>query len=276
MREHLGHLAVLAVLAVLAYWVTTGAQAQIVDLSAVDIVDLTYTYNEDTIYWPNSPSAFEFEQLAHGETEGGYFYSANKFCTPEHGGTHMDAPVHFSETGRTIDNVPAEQLILPAVVIDITKKTANDPDYRLQVDDIEAFESLHGPIAAGSAVIIRTGWEERWPDVKAYLGDDRPGQTDALHFPSFGEAAVRLLVGERQVAMIGIDTASIDYGQSSDFIVHQISAATNVPGLENLKNLDELPATGATLMALPIKIEGGSGGPVRVLALVPRVEEPPS
>ncbi|MDH3495857.1 MAG: cyclase family protein, partial [Gemmatimonadota bacterium] len=169
----------------------------------------------------------------------------------------------------TADRLPLERLIAPAVVIDVAARAAADPDYRLTTGDVEAFERAHGPIAAGSIVLLRTGWSARWPDAKRYLGDDRPGDASNLHFPSFGADAARLLVEERRVAAIGADVASIDYGPSTDFVVHRIAAAAGVPGLENLTNLDRLPVTGAVVAALPLKIAGGSGGPARVVAFVP-------
>ena len=246
------------------------AFAQSIDLTAVDIVDLSHTYDADTIYWPNSPSGFELVQQSHGHSEGGWFYASNSFSTPEHGGTHMDAPIHFDEAGPTVDKVPLDRLIGAAIVIDVSARAAVNPDYRLSADDVLAFEAQHGAIQPDSIVLLRTGWSTRWPDVKAYLGDDRPGKADALHFPSFGEEAARLLIEDRKVAVIGVDTASIDYGASQNFIVHQIAGAHNVAGLENLTGLERLPATGATLIALPMKIGGGSGAPVRVVALIPK------
>jgi len=240
-----------------------------IDLSQHSFIDLTYAYNKDTVYWPTSSSKFNLKKLAYGETKAGYFYSANAFATPEHGGTHIDAPIHFNANGQTVDQIPLEQLFVPGVVINVTEKTRRDRNYRLTRDDVLMFEKEHGKIAAGSAVLLRTGWSQYWPNVKAYLGDDTPGDASHLQFPGFGESAVRLLIEERKVALIGLDTASIDYGPSKDFIVHRIVAENNIPGIENLTNLDKLPATGFMLIALPIKIEGGSGGPVRVVALVP-------
>jgi kynurenine formamidase len=161
-------------------------------------------------------------------------------------------------------------LIAPAVVIDVEAQATKDRDYRLSVADVEAFEAEHGRIAAGTIVLLRTGWSRHWPDVRAYLGDDTPGDASQLSFPAYGEEAARLLVEKRDIAMLGVDTASIDYGRSQDFPVHRIAGARNVAGLENLAGLDALPATGALLLALPMKIEGGSGGPVRVVAIIPR------
>jgi kynurenine formamidase len=234
------------------------------------LVDLTHAYGSDTLYWPTSPSRFVLEELAHGKTEGGYFYSAYRLCTPEHGGTHLDAPIHFAEGKRTADQIPLEQLIAPAIVIDVSGKAAADRDYRLTPEDVLAFEQRHGRIAAGTIVLLRTGWSRFWPDPKAYLGDNTPGDASKLSFPSYGVEAARMLVEERRVGVLGVDTASIDYGRSTDFMVHRIAAARDVPGLENLTNLDQLPATGATVVALPMKIAGGSGGPVRVVAMVPQ------
>ena len=238
-------------------------------ISGAEIVDLSHAYGENTIYWPTSPSAFELETLAHGETEGGYFYASNAFSTPEHGGTHMDAPIHFGEGRQTVDEIPVERLVAPAVVIDVSEAAAKDPDYVLLPADIERWEKTHGRIPEHAIVVLRTGWESRWGEVAAYLGDDTPGDASGLHFPSFGAEAAELLVKERNITGIGVDTASIDNGPSRDFMVHRITAAANVYGLENLMNLERLPATGATIIALPMKIAGGSGAPVRVIALLP-------
>ena len=162
-----------------------------------------------------------------------------------------------------------ERLILPGVVIDVSESAAADPDYLVTPDDILAWEAEHGPLPPGAAVLIRTGWADRWPDAAAYLGDDTPGETDDLHFPGIGADAARLLAEERAVGLLGIDTASIDHGPSTDFIAHRIGAAAGVPNLENLGDLSGLPPAGFLLAALPMKIEHGTGAPVRVVALVP-------
>jgi kynurenine formamidase len=244
------------------------AGSQAIDLSRATIIDLSHAYGPSTIFWPTSPTKFELHKLAFGMTPGGYFYAANTLATPEHGGTHLDAPIHFSSNGRTMEQVPLDQLIAPAVVIDVTKQAEADRDYRLTPDDVVRFEREHGRIARGTIVLLRTGWSRHWPDVKAYLGDDTPGDASKLSFPSYGAEAARLLVNERSVGALGVDTASIDYGRSTDFLVHRIAAGKNVPGLENLTNLDKLPPRGALVIALPMKIEGGSGGPLRAVAIV--------
>ncbi len=257
-------------LATLLLTIARAAGAQAIDLSTQRMVDLTHPLNARTIYWPTSPSTFRLERLSFGMTAGGWFYSANAFSAPEHGGTHLDAPIHFGEGRMTAEQIPLDRLVAPAVVIDIAAQAAHDADYRLTRDDVLAWEGRHGRIDAGTIVLLRTGWSRRWPDRRAYLGDDTPGDASNLHFPSFGEDAARLLVEERGVAALGVDVASIDYGQSSDFRVHRIAAARDVPGFENLANLEELPPRGAVVVALPVKIEGGSGGPLRAIALVPR------
>lgn len=246
------------------------ASAQAIDLSQYRLVDLTHALNQKTVFWPTSEGGFELKRLSYGPTPEGWFYAANAFSMPEHGGTHLDAPIHFAEGGITADRIPLNRLVLPAVVIDASAQAAKDPDYRLTPDDVRAFERRHGRIPPGVAVLLRTGWDRRWPNRKAYLGDDTPGDASRLHFPSFGAEAARLLVEERKVGALGVDVASIDYGRSTDFRVHRIAGAQGVPGFENLTGLEQLPAVGALLLALPIKIENGSGGPLRAVALVPR------
>jgi kynurenine formamidase len=240
------------------------------DLAAYEMVDLTHPFNAETIYWPAPPAEFRLERLAYGVTEKGFFYAAHTLTTPEHGGTHLDAPIHFGAGKRTAEAIPLSQLIAPAIVIDVSGSASSDPDYRLTVDDVARFEKQHGTIEPGTIVLLRTGWSRFWPDRRRYLGDDTPGDATRLHFPSFGEEAARLLIESRGAAALGVDTASIDYGPSRLFEVHRIAAAANVPGMENLTALERLPPRGALLLALPMKIEGGSGGPLRAVALVPK------
>jgi kynurenine formamidase len=259
----------LTLVAALATAGSTVIAAQAIDPARYRIIDLSHSYGPGTLYWPTSKTKFALTREADGPTPGGWFYASNSLSTPEHGGTHLDAPRHFSEQGRTTDQVPLDQLVVTAVVIDVTKEAAANRDYRLTREAVLAFEKTAGPIARGTAVLLRTGWSRHWPNAKAYLGDDTPGDASKLSFPSYGADAARLLAEERGVAALGIDTASIDYGRSTDFEVHRIAAARNVPGFENLTNLDQLPSRGALLIALPMKIEGGSGGPLRAVALVP-------
>jgi kynurenine formamidase len=239
------------------------------DLRTARVVDLTHPFDERTPYWPTAPSGFKLERVHYGRTDAGYFYSAYSFCAPEHGGTHLDAPIHFGEGRWTADQIPVDRLVRPAAVIDVAVASAADADHQLTVEELKAWEARHGRIAEGTIVLLRTGWSARWPDKKRYLGDDTPGDASRLHFPSYGPDAVRILVTERKVAALGVDTASIDPGSAKDFPVHQIVAAANVPGFENLAGLDVLPPTGAWVVALPMKIANGSGGPLRAIALVP-------
>ena len=229
-------------------------------------LDLTHAYDAETVFWPTG-KPFEHIETAWGATEQGYFYSSFDLFTSEHAGTHIDAPIHFSAGKRTVDQIPLDELAGPAAVIDVSEQAAADPDYLVSPEDIARHEQRHGPIEAGEIVLIRSGWSARWPDAKAYLGDDTPGRADNLHFPGIGPAAARALV-ERGVKAVGIDTASIDNGPSREFQTHQILLGAQIPGLENLTGLDSLPAGGAWVIAMPMKIGRGSGGPCRVAALL--------
>jgi kynurenine formamidase len=232
------------------------------------LIDLTYPYDDATIYWPTAPSRFRKETLSYGMTKGGYFYSAYEIATPEHGGTHLDAPIHFAEGQATTDQIPLRRLIAHGAVIDISSAAAEDRDALVTVGQIEAFEHEHGAITPGTIVLIRTGWGRYWPNVEQYLGDDTPGDTSNLHFPGISEEAARALVS-RQVGAVGIDTASLDYGPSRDFVAHRVLLKAGIPGFENVANLDQVPPRGAEIIALPMKIAGGSGGPLRIVAVVP-------
>jgi len=231
-------------------------------------VDLSYAYGPDTLYWPTA-ERFKLESVFKGKTDMGYWYEANNISTAEHGGTHMDAPIHFGEGQLSADQVPVDAGIGPLVVVDVRDKAAADRDYRLAVDDLTAWERDHGRIPDGATVVMFSGWGERWPDAKRYLGTDVRGDIANLHFPGFGEAAIRFLIEKRQINAIGVDTASIDYGPSRDFIVHRVLNGAGKPAFENLANVDRIPPAGATLIALPMKIKGGSGGPVRAVAVLP-------
>jgi kynurenine formamidase len=245
------------------------ARGEGLDPADLRIVDLTHAFQARTVYWPTAPSGFELRRLARGATPGGWFYAANAFSAPEHGGTHLDAPLHFAESGQSVERIPLRRLLAEAVVIDVAARASAQPEFRLSAGEVRAFEERHGRIPSGSIVLLRTGWDRFWPEPRAYLGDDTPGDASKLRFPSFGAEAARLLVEERGVGGLGVDTASIDVGSSQDYPVHRIAAAREVFGLENLTGLDSLPARGATLVALPMKIEAGTGAPVRVIALLP-------
>jgi kynurenine formamidase len=208
---------------------------------------------------------------SHGKTEAGYFYSANSFCLPEHGGTHIDAPIHFYKGRHTVDAIPLEQLMGPAIVVDVSAKCAADRDYQVAAADLQAWEKRHGRIPKGAIVLLRTGFGKFWPDRVRYMGTDERGAAAVakLHFPGLHPDAAKWLVTNRAVHAVGLDTPSIDYGQSTLFQSHVTLFEANVPAFENVANLDRLPEKGATVIALPMKIKGGSGGPLRIVAFVP-------
>ncbi|MGE0823047.1 MAG: cyclase family protein [Candidatus Binatia bacterium] len=238
------------------------------DLNETKVIDLTYAFDERTIYWPTA-KPFHLDVVSAQKTQAGFWYAANNLCLAEHGGTHMDAPIHFAEGKRAADEVPLQQLIGPAVIIDVRTQAEQNPDYRLTTADILAWEKQHGQVPSGAIVVMFSGWGARWPDRKSYLGTDQPGDIAHLHFPGFSRESAEFLLSQRNIDAIGVDTPSIDYGQSQDFIVHQLINGANKPGLENIANVDQLPAKGATLIALPMKIAKGSGGPARIIALLP-------
>jgi kynurenine formamidase len=241
-----------------------------VDLAKARYVDLSHAFNEDTIYWPTAQK-FKLTEVADGETEGGWHYSANNFEGAEHGGTHLDAPIHFSARGNTADKVPLRKVIGAAVTVDVRAKANADADYLVTPADLEAFEAANGRIARDTIVLLRTGWSSRWPDARRYLGTAERGDAAVpkLHFPGLSEEAAEWLV-QRRIKAVGIDTASIDRGQSTDFRAHRVLAAAQVPVFENVTNLNRVPRKGFHVVALPMKIEGGSGGPLRTVAIIGR------
>lgn len=238
--------------------------------AAGEWVDLTHGLSSESVFWPTA-EPFELTTDAEGFTEAGYYYSAYSFSAAEHGGTHIDAPVHFAEGRMAVDQIPLDRLIGEAVVVDVSAEALPNRDYLVRVTDFTAWEQTHGRIPAGSIVLIRTGYSDFWPNAARYLGTAKRGQAgvDALHFPGLDPAAASWLVSERSIRSIGIDTASIDYGQSKTFDSHVVLMTANVPAFENVAHLDRLPATGAFVVALPVKIEGGSGGPLRIVARLP-------
>ena len=233
-------------------------------------VDLSYDLSSETIYWPTA-NVFSLKSEFKGQTEKGYFYSANQFCASEHGGTHIDAPIHFAEGKQTVDQIPIQNLMGPCIVIDVSEKAAKNRDYQVGIVDFENWESVNGKIPDRGIVMLRTGFGKYWPDRVAYMGTDQlgPEAVAKLHFPGLDPLAASWLVTNRNVAMIGLDTPSIDFGQSTHFESHQILFKDNVAALENVANLEQLPVVGSYLMALPIKIKGGSGGPTRIVAWIP-------
>ena len=232
-------------------------------------IDMSYSFDEKTIYWPTDVNGFVLDTVSEGISEGGYYYSAFAFCTAEHGGTHMDAPVHFAEGKHSVEQIPIDQLTGDGIVIDVSKKALSDRDYQVSSEDFTAWEARHGEIPEDALVFLRTGYGEFWPDREKYLGTSEigPEAIPLLHFPGLAPEAATWIVENRKIGAIGLDTPSIDYGQSTDFQSHQILFAANIPAFENVANLDQLPENGFWVAALPVKIAGGSGGPVRIIGL---------
>ncbi len=240
------------------------------DPFAGEWVDLTHALGPETIFWPTDGD-FVHKENFHGHTEGGWYYTSYDITLPEHGGTHLDAPVHFAEGRQSADEIPLERLIGPAAVVDVSEQALADRDYRFTREDVLAWEADHGELPEGAIVLFRTGYDQFWPDRTAYMGTDLRGQegVDNLHFPGLSEDLAEFLAEERNIGAVGLDTPSLDYGQSKDFIAHRILLDKNIPGFENVANLGELPPVGATVIALPAKIREGSGGPLRIIAHLP-------
>ncbi len=235
------------------------------------LVDLSHTYDATTVFWPTAET-YRLDKVADGMTPDGYYYAANNFFSSEHGGTHLDAPVHFAKGGQSVEQVPLEKLFGEAYVIDVVAQTTANADHQVSVEDIAVAERAQGPIPPSAIVLLRTGFSTRWPDAARYLGTAERGEAAAakLHFPGLHPEAARWLVANRTFKAIGIDTASIDYGPSTLFEAHRVLYERNIPAFENLTALERLPVTGAYVVALPMKIGGGSGAPLRAVAIVPQ------
>ncbi len=247
------------------------ATASSQNLTSGKIIDLSYAFDSETIYWPTA-EGFNLEKDFEGVTEKGYYYAANKYTAAEHGGTHIDAPVHFAQGHNTVDQIPLEQLVGAGYLVDVSKQCAANPDYLISQNDLLQWEKSHGQIPKGAILLLRTGYGKYWPDRKKYLGTDERG-ADAvpkLHFPGLSPDAARWLVSQRSIKAVGLDTASIDYGQSTLFESHRTLFDKNIPALENVANLDKLPLKNFTVIALPMKIKGGTGSPLRIIAILPK------
>jgi kynurenine formamidase len=257
-------------------WATTFALLSILastlsaqSTDAAKLIDLSYAFGEQTIYWPTE-AGFKLERGSASITERGYFYAANRFECAEHGGTHIDAPRHFWETGETVDQIPLSRLVGSGACVDVSAKCAIDRDYQVTVEDFQAWETANSTSLEGRIVIIRTGFGLYWPNRQRYLGTAETGAAAVaqLHFPGLDPSAAEWLITRRHIRMVGIDTASIDHGQTHDYPTHVRLFRDGVPALENVANAGLLPAKGFTIIALPMKIEGGSGAPCRVVAMM--------
>jgi kynurenine formamidase len=235
-----------------------------------ELIDLSHAYDSQAVFWPTA-DPFQLQKVADGVTPAGYYYASNNFSTSEHGGTHIDAPVHFAQGRHAVDQIPLERLIGRALVIDVTSASGGNADYQVTVDDLTRWEAQHGRIPADAIVLLRTGFARYWPDAARYLGTAERGEAAVkqLHFPGLHPDAAKWIVASRPIKAIGIDTASIDYGQSTLFESHRVLYERDIPAFENVASLERLPPTGAIVMALPMKIRGGSGAPLRIVAMLP-------
>lgn len=230
-------------------------------------IDLTHEYSDETLFWPTS-STFKIDTVFVGITDGGFYYESFEFCTAEHGGTHLDAPIHFYENRKTVDQLSLDQLTGRAAVIDVTAKVSENRDYEIQISDIERWETEYGEIADGTILLFYTGMGAYWPDAEQYLGTDKRGEEGIaeLSFPGIHPDTATWLVENRTIKAVGLDTPSLDFGQSQLFETHQILFEQNIPGFENVANLHLLPPLDAYVVALPMKIKDGSGAPLRIIA----------
>ncbi len=242
-------------------------------LGGAEFVDLTHSFDSTSVYWPTE-EGFVLAPGFAGYTDSGFYYSANSFRAAEHGGTHLDAPVHFAEGKQSVDQIPLANLIGPAAVVDVATQVAADPDYQINRDDLLQWESQYGQLPDGVILLFNTGYSRFWPDRTKYMGtSDRGADAVAqLHFPGLAPSAATWLIANRHVHAVGIDTPSIDYGQSTQFEAHQALFDANIPAFENVADPGALPATGAWVFALPMKIAGGSGGPLRIIGVIPKVD----
>ena len=249
-------------------------QAEVTEKKAITferIIDLTHEFSRETVYWVTARE-FEMDTVFMGMTDQGYFYSAFNFTTAEHGGTHMDAPIHFAENGQSVEQIPLKHLMGQAIRIDVSQKAKNNPDYLISVEDLQEWESRQGSRIPDAAIVLfYTGHSAYYPDKVRYLGTDKRGEEalKELHFPGLSPSAASWLVENRYIHAVGIDTPSIDFGQSERFESHVILLGKNIPAFENLTQLDQLPDTGFSVVALPMKIKGGSGAPLRIVAILP-------
>jgi kynurenine formamidase len=241
-----------------------------------NIIDLTHDFSSETIYWVTAKE-FDLEEVAKGPTPQGFYYSANNFSGAEHGGTHIDAPIHFAENKQSVNEIPLEKLMGNAIKVDVSFKALQNRDYLITINDLKRWEFMQNmQIPDGSIVLLETGYSKFYPDKLKYLGTDQRG-ADAiklLRFPGLSPEAAKWLVEERNINAIGLDTPSIDYGQSTGFESHVILLSKNIPAFENLTNLDQLPSKDFMVIALPMKIKDGSGGPLRIVAIVETSEKP--
>jgi kynurenine formamidase len=236
---------------------------------AYEVVDLSHTLGPGSPYIHVRDATFPFrrEPIATIATRGVY---ANRWELTEHIGTHFDAPCHFDERTACVDAVPLADLFAEAVVITLNRRATADPDAELTLEDLAAWRAQHGPLPKRCAILLCSGWSERWPSQARFANSDAAG---IMHFPGFSRAAIEQLARAPEVLGIGTDTLSIDPGRDVRFDGHRVLASAGKWALECLTNLARLPARGARLFVGVPKVEQASGGPARVVAWVPRRSE---
>ncbi len=227
--------------------------------NARQAVDLTHALHQDMPFWPGT-APFKLERLA--DYDQGY--RMHRFSLWENIGTHIDAPAHFAEGQRAVHELGVSDLIIPVAVIDTRAQAAQDDDYQLSVEDVLAWEQQHGPIEPGGLVVMNTGWHRKFADPHAYVNQDEAG---VLHFPGFSVAAAKLLL-ERDIAGIGIDTLSLDPGNDLSFPVHKIILEAGKFQVENMNNLDALPAAGAVAVIGVLPVKDASQAQARIFAFM--------
>ena len=233
-------------------------------------VDLTWDFEESTTYWPTNIT-FSHDTVSYGINDKGYFYSSFFFAAEEHGGTHFDAPLHFAENGRSIEQILPEEFTGKGVCVDVSQKALNDRDYLASVKDFKEWEEQYGRIPDRAIVLLRTGFGRFWGDPLKYTGTLKEGPQGVaeLHFPGLDPEAAEWLVSERKIKAFGLDTPSIDRGQSTEFLTHRILFSHDVTAYENIAHMELVPPRNFYVVAAPMKIKGGSGAPLRLLVWIP-------
>ncbi|XP_048753993.2 isatin hydrolase-like [Ostrea edulis] len=239
----------------------------------MQVVDLTHEHSYTTIYWPGNP-AYNFTVLHRNNTASGFWYESNFFATAEHGGTHVDSPAHFYKGGWRTQQIPMERLVGKGVVINVKSKVSTNYDYRVSVGDLTDWENSYGRIPDGAVVLMNSGWSDNYPDKNDVFNTTTPDDPSTFHFPGWHEDTVTWLTKNRKVHVIGVDTPSVDYGQSKTFPTHVILGKNDIIGVENVGFLDRIPESGSTVFVAVLKLTDGSGGPARVFAVVNENETP--
>ena len=228
------------------------------------VIDPSHARKDRSPAWPSGRGNPLKPDTMSGDPGGAPSMAADS--TPEHHVTHLDAPIHSAAGQPSVDQLTAADLFGAAVVVDVSAASAADPDYTMTRQDLLDWEEQHGRIPDGAIVLMDTGWSQKWSDYDAYKNQDEDGR---MHFPGFSEEAAKFLVEEREINGIGIDNLSVDAAVGPGFPAHGIVNGAGKFHLENVANVHLLPPSGAYLIVAPIKIEGGSGGQVRIFAVVP-------